>query len=483
MKPAIIPTLIAAAFLAVSTHAETSYWTGEGEPSGRGSTTNWQLPENYSTGSVPNEYTDLIMNAASLTGENTEGVFISTGAAAVVKSLTIEPDSRAYYFRMYPGSTFTAETLNVFRKGAFRFAGDYYGTDLPTLNFGTVNVGLDNTSDQSILYLGQTRSEYNSGWCPVNANISGDLNVYVLSQVKFNTGLTKSVVDTQNPGTYIGGVINLVGGTGEFVSKNPNIYLSARESSSTSVVDGTISVVSCNGIKGNGIVYGSVVTSQPATNPVGVLHLRNSEDQTFAGWLRDGTEGKLMIIMEGTATQKFSNSYSTLNFSGGVEVRRGTLVFDGRDTYAAQSHGKLTMLGGELSIYSSATNPGGMGFSSMDYAGGTISLVVGNDSAGKIILTDGTINALDTMEGYVEFNLTGNLALLEEGYQKIVDWTEKTSLTNSDFRANSYNSKEAVFDVRDDGLYVSYAAVPEPAAMAAVLGAMALAFAALKRRN
>ena len=71
MKPTIIPTLIAAAFLAVSTHAETSYWTGEGEPSGRGSTTNWQLPENYSTGSVPNEYTDLIMNAASLTGENT----------------------------------------------------------------------------------------------------------------------------------------------------------------------------------------------------------------------------------------------------------------------------------------------------------------------------------------------------------------------------------------------------------------------------
>ena len=164
-------------------------------------------------------------------------------------------------------------------------------------------------------------------------------------------------------------------------------------------------------------------------------------------------------------------------------MRSGTLVFDGRDTYAAQSHGKLTMLGGELSIYSSATNPGGMGFSSMDYAGGTISLVIGNDSAGKIILTDGTINALDTMEGYVEFNLTGNLALLEEGYQKIVDWTEKTSLTNSDFRANSYNSKEAVFNVRDDGLYVSYAAVPEPAAMAAVLGAMALAFAALKRRN
>ena len=479
----IIPILLLPIFIASYAHAETSYWTGEGDPSGRGTTSNWELTENYTTGSVPTAETDLIMNAASLTGENTEGVFIGRDVSAVVKSLTVENDSPAYYFRMYPNSTFTAETLNMFRKGTFRFSSDYYGTDLATLNFGTVNVGVDNTSDQSILYFGQTRSEYDSGWGPVFANISGDLNIYVSSQVKFNTGLTKSVVDTENPGAYIGGVINMMGGTGDFVNKNPNIYLSARESSSTKVVDGTVSVVSCNGVKGNGIIYGSVVVSNPATSPMGVLHLRNSEDQTFGGWLRDGTDGKLMIIMEGSATQKFSNSHSTLNFSGGVEVRSGTLIFDGRDTYAAQSHGKLTMLGGELSIYSTATNTGGMGFSSMDYKGGTIALVVGNNAAGKIILTDGTINALDGMEDCVEFYLTGNLALLEEGYQKIVEWTEKTSLTSGDFKANSYNSKEALFDVRDDGLYVMYAAVPEPAAFAAAFGALALAFAALKRRK
>ena len=41
----------------------------------------------------------------------------------------------------------------------------------------------------------------------------------------------------------------------------------------------------------------------------------------------------------------------------------------------------------------------------------------------------------------------------------------------------------AVFDSRDDGLYVMYAAVPEPATFAAFFGTIALAIAALRKRN
>ncbi len=58
-----------------------------------------------------------------------------------------------------------------------------------------------------------------------------------------------------------------------------------------------------------------------------------------------------------------------------------------------------------------------------------------------------------------------------------------SEIADSDYHANKYGDLNAVFDSRDDGLYVMYAAVPEPATFAAFFGTIALAIAAIRKRN
>ena len=48
-------------------------------------------------------------------------------------------------------------------------------------------------------------------------------------------------------------------------------------------------------------------------------------------------------------------------------------------------------------------------------------------------------------------------------------------------QGNTY--EEALFNIKDDGLYLSYIAVPEPAAFAVMLGALALGLCACRKRK
>ena len=210
--------------------------------------------------------------------------------------------------------------------------------------------------------------------------------------------------------------------------------------------------------------------------------MRNDADCTFNGWLRNGGTAPLKIVMEGSATQTFADGSGAFNFSGGVEVRSGTIAFNGRDTYSAQSHGTLTMNGGTFKIIAAgATSSGSFGFTDMQYKGGTIALNINNSAADIINLTAGTIVAVEGMADYVEFNITGNLDLLVDNYTKIVSWTAASAIAENKYRANDYGALTAAFDVRDDGLYVSY--VPEPAEWAAIFGALALGLAVYRRRT
>lgn len=278
----------------------------------------------------------------------------------------------------------------------------------------------------------------------------------------------------------------------------PSIYITHRFGSAAyPYVDPTTTILSSNGITGNGIIHRGVTSSQYYSKGcIGILHLRNNDVQTFSGWLRDGndpniTDTKLKIIMEGTdaGVQKILGNYSI--FTGGVEVRGGKFEI-ARYSYSdatittdsSASHGNLTMLGGRFKFSpGDGITSAAFGFDKLEYADGIIWLNINQDGADMIKLHNGTITALDDFTGKVFFEFDGNVELLLDNYVKIVDWTQKSELGNNNFYADDYGMNKAVFDVRDDGLYVKYSAIPEPATCAAILGIFCLAIAAWRHRK
>ena len=376
--------------------------------------------------------------------------------------------------------------------------GDDGAGDLARISVGgNVIVGRSDNTNKSTanLRFGLNRSESNSGWRPLGqVEIAKDLTLYNAASVQFNVGTTKteSEANISNPDVYIGGIINLVPGSGEMTNTNPTFYLTYRYgSSSTPTITPTASVISANGLSGNGTVYGGTILDYYSEGCVGILHLRNDNAQTFSGWLRDGYGSKLKIVMDGTESGLQKMAGNSLIFSGGLEIRGGTFEirrYDYTSTTvsgkSSDSHGKLTMLGGRFKF-----TPGdgivsdAFGFDTFEYADGSIYLYVNQDGADMIKLHDGTITALDDFTGKVIFELDGNVDLLLDNYVKIVDWTQKSELENNNFYADDYGMNKAVFDVRDDGLYVKYSAIPEPATCAAILGIFCLAIAAWRHRK
>ena len=332
----------------------------------------------------------------------------------------------------------------------------------------------------SILAIGADRDSTIYGWGgPKTLTIDGNIDLYNTCQLKLNVGTTTTTYDTSDPAVFIGGVINMHRGTGEMVGRNPALYLINRSDKAPA---GTTTVISCNGVSGEGVITTSIGSEDVASTPI--LHLRNSEDQNFFGWLTGSQYASSKIIMEGTATQTFSGA--KIAWTGGIEVRSGTLLITGRATESGSNvnHGDLDMLGGQFGILAGSASTSTQGvfwMNNLNYTSGDILLNV-NTSTSDMIKLDGTIIDKGFSDG-VNFILSGNLDLLVDNFVKIVEWGSISEIADSDYHANKYGDLNAVFDSRDDGLYVMYTAVPEPATFAAFFGTIALAIAALRKRN
>ncbi len=259
-------------------------------------------------------------------------------------------------------------------------------------------------------------------------------------------------------------------------------------------------------------------------------------------WLSQ--HGKMALVMNGTASQEFTGN--TLCFQGGVKVLSGSLKLafnqnannythmrtnskdnpdnpitvtymteQGGSTRTTYSHGDLEISGGEFSSSSNA-GYGSFRFTNIKYSGGTITLrldgadamdsidlttyyarVADSSSGEEVILWETYAGGTITREegaGKITFNFTGDLVWLvdyeADGKQgvRIIAWDAlPQELTADDFTANRYSSSGddymAQFALYDDGLYVYYTAVPEPAELAALFGLLALGFAAWRRRR
>ena len=107
----------------------------------------------------------------------------------------------------------------------------------------------------------------------------------------------------------------------------------------------------------------------------------------------------------------------------------------------------------------------------------------GNALASMIYLS----GALKKGEGFTkaEFEFSGDvLTYLDEWIQIMSFEGGAEDFDASDFVANTFNDEwGAKFKIDNNALYVMYTAIPEPAAAAAVLGALVLGIAAWKKRK
>lgn len=462
------------------TNAETVYWTGEGTLSDS-NTSAWNSTGSWASGSIPTETSDVVFAKEYQTGLS--GAYLATDLYVKINSFKVESDYGFFHIRQGANSAFDV-TGDFIKENPSETLFCYTTNNpdsAPTVAIGgNLQLGYADYvgTGASILTIGADRDSTISGWGgPKTLTIAGNVDLYNTAQLKLNVGNTTTTYDTIDPAVYIGGIINLHGGTGEMSGKNPSVFLVNR---SVKAPSGTTVVISCNGVTGNGVLSSVLGSEAVASTPI--LHLRNSKDQTFVGWLTGSQYASSKIIMDGTAKQTFSGS--KMAWTGGIEVRSGTLIINGRATETGSNvnHGDLDMLGGQFGILAgSASGQGVFWMNNINYTGGDIMLNV-NTATSDMIKLDGTIIDKGFTDG-VNFILSGNLDLLKDNFVKIVEWGSISEIAESDYHANNYGDLSAVFDARDDGLYVMYTAIPEPAALAAVFGALALGLACCRKRK
>lgn len=120
------------------------------------------------------------------------------------------------------------------------------------------------------------------------------------------------------------------------------------------------------------------------------------------------------------------------------------------------------------------------------WTSGTIVAGIISSAQASLIELSGTIQKGEGAGSEFWFEFTGNTEfLLEDGASiKLISWADgnaPTDFLESEFRAADMGGKIAKFAIESDGLYVSYV-VPEPAVSAAILGLLALAFAARRKK-
>lgn len=268
---------------------------------------------------------------------------------------------------------------------------------------------------------------------------------------------------------------------------------------------GSVSIVSINGINGVWGTLSNEVSSTTTTDSLSILKLTNDSSSNYSSnsWIFDlynnstpveGQRVRTMIVMAGAGSQKFTGEKFCI--SGGVSVYSGTLQVNMSNSVEAltYSRGDLKMYGGKFgSLLASEKNPGqaNMMFSDLVYYDGTILTYVKDGSADKLTLSGTLKKDIDFLDGAkMNFEISGDLESIIDTFVQLLAWDNENKIadfTSDEFSANSFmvgdKTYNPIFEIRDDGLWVSYVqAVPEPAMFAALFGLAALLFASRRKK-
>lgn len=364
-----------------------------------------------------------------------------------------------------------------FYGGTLEIAGDVNITTVPEGKVSAFGYNSSGTLEKLIVG-GNFYTSYNSQWSEAamiatfsssrtqeeyNAAYWSDADIDIKGSVTVEQYALKIYTSINSGGKY---TKNVYAKFGALVATNSNARVNVMSSNQPPPVErGILNLM----ITGNGADYANSTATFAGSleaQPNGGMHL-----------LMNSGDGGLIQVIQGNA-----------NIYDGVTMMSGTLLLNFNNS---SNHGDLNMQGGR---FGSAVAAGGtFGFNDIVYKGGTISLVMESATAFDKLTLAGTIRFADDAAAgaKVTFDFGSDLMWLVDSSangglgEKIISFSSPTSLSDGDFAANFYeNSGDmymADFTVLDDGLYVKYVAVPEPAEIAAVIGALALAFAARRR--
>lgn len=241
------------------------------------------------------------------------------------------------------------------------------------------------------------------------------------------------------------------------------------------------SYVSVGGLSGTGRILTKLISddSNAATSH---LTFTNAEgvNTSFTGSVRRSMgsyKDNVAFIMDGAGMQTLSLSGNTAGVVG-VTVKNGTLYYNNES-----SSGKLAMEGGKFG----AVN-GSVEFDSALWSGGKISYANHEAFFGgtpEMIIINGEFEK--ALDGQIAIDFEGLDATELIGYS--FDLISADSIkgflddANDDFVAENLKNALADFAWNGGTLQVTFTQVPEPAALAALIGAFALLFAIRRRRK
>ena len=328
----------------------------------------------------------------------------------------------------------------------------------------------------------------------------------------------------------IGGDLTLIGGGTGVYAQNTKVSICAETVNIGGVVnlvksDSTFTVVRAalnnpeynstqkwGGLKGTGIVFieGASWSGNAKYNSAfnADITLTNKADQTFTGEVKYGNinDGGFTNTTEIHLTLDAENASATQTITLGgsksfttVSVKNGTLIYSA--PAAAES---LTVSGGTLLLSHSDTTQGDLTISGGSFGatmdGGSAKVKSLTYSGGKLVFaTEGIYGGLpnsiavegkfskDTLEKIViDFSGLDAETLIGEPAMTLItagSFEGMSTSVDADeyFAAENLINAIADFAWNGNSLTVAFAQVPEPAAIAAVFGALALALAARRR--
>jgi autotransporter-associated beta strand protein len=406
---------------------------------------------------------------------------------------------------------FGTGAVNVGYSGAVILSGaGVYNNDF---NVGGFGMGLSNvngaivfsaaatlgTNLKTLTLLNDTRISTNSAGI-IAAKITGNYGLDIVNTNSSNvTAASLTLSNTAND--FTGGLS--INGGGVLVSTNPNtqtpitVKLGASEVisngagkgnvtilSGTTVGSGTLDLNSFNetinglvsgtgtSLNGNGSSPQAFVTNNAAGTGTAKLTLGDGDaTASFGGIIKDGTTAKVAIAKIGAGTQTFSGINT---YTGGTTVQAGTLAFANTSfTMSGANEIAITAIGTAGTHYATVTTTSG----TLTF-GGTLGINITTALVGGetfYLFTTGTGGALAGDFG----TTTGNVSLTGTYIASLANngsgiWTGSSNGLDFTFSTSGINAGM---------LSVAVSAVPEPSTYAALVGALVLGVATIRRRR
>ena len=438
----------------------------------------------------------IINHNATKTGYWASDGFHETGASTCIKFFgSAQNSSWNIGTFTYTGATGTSDSGVILGSA-------WEKSQAPDITIGTMNIGQgENTTlfkigdyACSVAYATVENGDIKVG-DPVSIydvtgvkslTVTGDINLH--GNVTFKTNVRNEDAmashSEYSPDILVQGVVRMTQSDGGEKPIWDLLYRTRTISwnNSKPAVPAIDTFVKIGGLDGSGTISNDSQTIDPSTVK---LIFTNKEDCDFSGTFtenRSSTIKTVMSVKMAGENGKKQIIRADSAFTGTVEVESGTLIM-----HSTTALGKLTMTGGGLGGIE-----GGVVVSGAEWLGGDIVFHNTETFFGGLadkITVEGTFTKSAEGKIGVDFSGLDAASLIEEG-NNVCDLITANAFegsfssdANDDFEAKNLLNAIADFAWAGNTLTVTFSQVPEPAAIAAIFGALALGLAAWRRRK